>query len=63
MPPLRERAGLWWVDQRGLPLAYEVLPGNHADKRLFEGFSRYAPATARPAGSGLMDPACRPERS
>jgi transposase len=41
------------VTPEGLPLAYEVLPGNTADKTTLRGFSTTSSGnTARRAGSG-----------
>jgi transposase len=41
------------VTPEGLPLAYEVLPGNTADKTTLRGFlERIERHTARRAGSG-----------
>jgi hypothetical protein len=43
----------WWWTPEGLPLAYEVLPGNTADKRPCGGFSIASSGnTARRAVSG-----------
>ena len=51
------------VTPEGLPLAYEVLPGNAADSRRCGPSSKRSRAsTARRGGSGSWTAACRPRR-
>ena len=50
------------VTPEGLPLAYEVLPGNTADKTTLRGFLRADRAAIRQGASGLADGPRRADR-